>query len=622
MRTASFGVPVPQIRSSPAAAPSASPGASDRAEAILTATNRFLRADDVDALAEAVLDALETIFGASKAAVVLAEPDGSLRLAATRGYSSADLELSTAAVRDVSPFFLRVAAGEEVWSDEHRDEALLQQLALFGAVASFSLPIATAAGVGGNITGMFGEAPEFDDATRTAARHLASQVGLALDVIQTRDGLRLEAEHARQERRKAAVLLRVAQELEVVTDPDQIPPVLAAAIREAGHAVFAAIGRLREGGSGLELVAGDALSPDQEAILRALAVTPASLPLATDESTGDELEADAGSLAAAPIVIDGHVWGIVGLVPSDELGLPSDWWAELARGFATIAATALARAEAVAALARQRDLLASDVEERTLHLTAAVEELQRASDAKTAFLTNVSHELRTPLTAILGFVEILASGMDGPLNQAQTEDVRTVQASSRHLLELIDDLIDVASIESGQVKLAVGAVDIDELVRESVETMRPQAGEKGISLEVESVEPALLAAADRGRLREIILNLLSNALKFTPSRGRIRLTAVGEPATAGRPAMARIDVRDSGIGVAEADIERIFETFVRIAGPAYPGTGLGLAISRELARLHGGDLTVESTVGIGSTFTVHLPVAAPWPSETAAAAAT
>jgi signal transduction histidine kinase len=594
--------------------------ASGRAEAILTATNRFLRSDDVDELAEAVLDALESIFGSTKAAVVLAEPDGSLRLAATRGYSAADLELSTAAVRDVSPFFLRVAAGDEVWSDDHRDEALQQQLASFGSVASFSLPIVTAAGAAGNITGMFDSQPAFDDGTRSAARHLASQVGLALDVIQTRDGLRLEAENARQERRQAAVLLRVAQELAAITDPAEIPPVLAAAISEASRASFAAIGRILPDGNSLEFVAGDELSPAQEALFRQLPVTPAPYPLATDPPAGEFVGAGSDSLAAAPIVIDGRVWGIVGLGASDELALATGWWAELSRGFASIAATALARAEAVAALARQRDLLASDVEERTLHLTAAVEELQRASDAKTAFLANVSHELRTPLTAILGFVEILASGMDGPLNQAQIEDVKTVQASSRHLLELIDDLIDVASIESGQIQLAVGPVDVAELVRESVETMRPQAGEKGISLEVESVEPALLAAADRGRLREIVLNLLSNALKFTPSRGRIRLSAVAEPAIAGRPAMARIDIRDSGIGVAEADRERIFETFVRTAGPSYAGTGLGLAISRELARLHGGDLTVESTVGVGSTFIVRLPVAAPWPGDPARAA--
>ncbi|HEX5824537.1 MAG TPA: HAMP domain-containing sensor histidine kinase, partial [Candidatus Limnocylindrales bacterium] len=217
--------------------------------------------------------------------------------------------------------------------------------------------------------------------------------------------------------------------------------------------------------------------------------------------------------------------------------------------------------------------------------------------------------------AILGFVEILSSGMDGPLNQAQAEDIRTVQASSRHLLELIDDLIDVASIESGQIQLALSPVDVEELIRESVETMRPQAGEKGISLEVEAVESDLIAAADHGRFREIVLNLLSNALKFTPSGGRIRVSARTESASGNEPTMARIDVRDSGIGVAVEDRERIFETFVRTAGPSYQGTGLGLAISRELARLHGGDLTVESTVGVGSTFSVRLPAATPWPSR-------
>ncbi|HEX5824655.1 MAG TPA: histidine kinase dimerization/phospho-acceptor domain-containing protein, partial [Candidatus Limnocylindrales bacterium] len=536
----------------------ATPAASGRAEALLTATNRFLRSDDIDALAEAMLDALESIFGATKAELVLADAEGSLTLVATRGYSPADRALSSSAIRDVSPFFLVVAAGDEVWSDDHQDEALQEQLAAFGAAASFSLPIQTAAAAAGNITAMFEADPGFDDATRTAARHLVSQVGLALDVIHTRDGLRLEAEHARQERRQAAVLLRVAQELATITDPGEIPAVLAAAISEASRASFAAIGRILPDGNSLEFVAGDPLTPAQEALFRQLPVTPAPFPAATaaaaETSSAPEadgiVEASAESLAAAPIVIDGQVWGIVGLGASDERALARDWWAELSRGFASIAATALARAEAVAALARQRDLLASDVEERTLHLTAAVEELQRASDAKTAFLANVSHELRTPLTAILGFVEILSSGMDGPLNQAQAEDIRTVQASSRHLLELIDDLIDVASIESGQVQLALGPVDVEELIREGVETMRPQAGEKGISLEVESVEPGLVAAADHGRFREIVLNLLSNALKFTPSGGRIRVSARTEPEPGTELPMARIDVRDSGIGVA------------------------------------------------------------------------
>jgi len=267
------------------------------------------------------------------------------------------------------------------------------------------------------------------------------------------------------------------------------------------------------------------------------------------------------------------------------------------------------------------DALRLEVDEARRQRDAAVALLQRGSDAKAAFLVNVSHELRTPLTAILGFVEILASGMDGPLNQAQAEDIRTVQASSRHLLELIDDLIDISSIESGEIQLALGAVETAELVRDCVEKMRPQAGEKGISLEVDAVDAELRTVADRARLQEIVTNLLSNALKFTPAGGRIRVSAMTEAATDERPVMARIDVRDSGIGVPEADRERIFETFVRTAGPSYPGTGLGLAISRELARLHGGDLTVESTVGVGSTFSVRLPVAAPWPADPAAVAA-
>jgi len=596
--------------------------AAHRAEALLVATSRFVRCDDVDSLAAAVLDALASIFGSTKSAIILTDEDGSLRLEATRGYSAADLELTSAAVRDVTPFVLPVAAGDEVWSDDDRDDALHDQLASYGSIASFSLPIVTGTGVAGNITGMFEAEPHFDDGVRSAARQLASQVGLALEVIDTRTRLRREAEEADLERRQAAVLLQVAHDLARVTEPTEIPPILAAAIRKASSASFAAIARVSPEGSGLEFVAGDGLTPAQETLFQQGSAESSPFPLvadllagkatvgSTEDGPSEAPEDGLDTFAAAPIVIDGQAWGIVGLGANDELPLAKDWWMELAQGFASIAATALARAEAVAALARQRDVLASDVAERTLRLTAAVEELQRASDAKTAFLGTVSHELRTPLTAILGFVEILDTGMDGPLNQAQAQDIRTVQSSSRHLLELIDDLIDVSSIEAGQIQLSRDSVAIDELVRETIETMRPMAGEKGISLEADRVE-AVLADGDRGRLREIVLNLLSNALKFTPSGGRIRVSALADPATGDQPAMARIDVRDSGIGIAAADTERIFETFVRAAGPSSAGTGLGLTISRELARLHGGDLTVESTLGIGSTFRVRVPLVAP-----------
>lgn len=269
--------------------------------------------------------------------------------------------------------------------------------------------------------------------------------------------------------------------------------------------------------------------------------------------------------------------------------------------------------ETEAELGRERDLLASQVAERTRSLQAAMDELRLASDAKTEFLANISHELRTPLTAIIGFVEILQTGMDGPLTPAQAADLGTVQESSRHLLELIDDLIDVASIESGRMKLVLGQVAVRELVRDAVESIRPLACERGVELELVGASSEVTIAADEPRLREIALNLLSNAVKFTPSRGRVRVSVEVEPGGgAGSDSDAAhrvvIRVRDSGVGVAAEDQERIFEKFVRIADPSIPGTGLGLAISRELARLHGGDLTLESTVGHGSTFTVRLPV--------------
>jgi signal transduction histidine kinase len=312
----------------------------------------------------------------------------------------------------------------------------------------------------------------------------------------------------------------------------------------------------------------------------------------------------------APLTVGGQTEGFVAIgAPSGEVVRVAEWH-ELLLAFAALTSTALARADAVAELARQRDLLASEVEERTRSLRTAIDELRLASDAKTEFLANVSHELRTPLTAILGFVELLATGLDGPLNQAQARDFETIRASSRHLLELIDDLIDIASLEAGQVELDVGEVSVADVVRDATETIRPLAGAKGIELRVEpsAIDTQITVRADRGRLRDILMNLLSNAVKFTEPDGRVRVSvAVDEDIADEADQTVAITVRDSGAGIAIADQERIFEKFVRIAGAATPGTGLGLSISRELARLHGGDLVVDSTPGIGSSFTVRIP---------------
>ena len=432
----------------------------------------------------------------------------------------------------------------------------------------------------------------------------------------------VDAVHGADDRLRAAdALLDVTVKLASVHEESAVPDALCEAVQTATGARFTGVVVKRPDGPTFELAAQSGLGEDLVALFASRPMTPDNYSvvaelLAGRATAGSMLASSTGiqdrgvsALATAPILVDGRVWGALGIGVGPDDPFPADSWRDLAIAFAAVAASAIERAEAVAALGRQRDVLTSEVAERTLHLRAAIDQLQLASDAKTAFLANVSHELRTPLTAILGFVDVLASGMDGPLNQAQTDDVRTIQTSSRHLLELIDDLIDVAAIEAGQIQLDIGRVSVGDLVKDAVETLRPLAGEKGISLELEPGDPELVASADAARLREIVLNLLSNALKFTPSRGRIRVSTRSEAAHAGREGMARIDIRDSGIGVADADRERIFETFVRTAGPSYPGTGLGLAISRELARLHGGDLTVVSTVGLGSTFSVHVPLA-------------
>ena len=244
-----------------------------------------------------------------------------------------------------------------------------------------------------------------------------------------------------------------------------------------------------------------------------------------------------------------------------------------------------------------------------LQLKQAREQLAHASKAQSDLLANVSHELRTPLTAILGFSEVLLSGLDGPLNPRQLEDVGLVQANGRRLLQLVDDLIDIAEIGTHRLELAMMPTDVAATLTRVVAEIRPLAGEKGIALTVEMPDRSIELQADPERFHEIALNLLSNAVKFTPSGGTVRVRSSAVPSSADARPMAEIEVIDSGIGIAADDLERIFEKFQRLAGPEVSGTGLGLAISRELAHLHGGSLTVTSTPGLGSRFTLRLPLA-------------
>ena len=226
-------------------------------------------------------------------------------------------------------------------------------------------------------------------------------------------------------------------------------------------------------------------------------------------------------------------------------------------------------------------------------------ELEHASQAKDRFLASMSHELRTPLNAIIGFTGTLLMKLPGPLNADQEKQLGTVQTSARHLLALINDLLDLAKIEAGKVELNLEPVDCRATLEDAVQALRPLAERKGLDLLLQADEE-LVARADRRALSQIVLNLLNNAIKFT-EHGRVRVTL----ARAGE--FVQIAVEDTGAGIRAEDQARLFTAFTQIEGTTrQEGTGLGLHLSQRLAGLLGGTITVRSEYGEGSTFTLLL----------------
>jgi signal transduction histidine kinase len=252
-----------------------------------------------------------------------------------------------------------------------------------------------------------------------------------------------------------------------------------------------------------------------------------------------------------------------------------------------------------------------ELEVQAEHLRALNDELveqrtaaEDANRAKSAFLAVMSHELRTPLNAIGGYVQLMEMGIHGPVTDAQREALGRVERSQKHLLRLINDVLNLARIESGRVEYTLEDVDLAALMADVTPMVEPQIAAKGLALEIH-VPPGTVARADREKVQQIVINLLSNALKFTPVGGRVRVEA-------GRAADAAVwlAVEDTGIGIPEDKQPSVFDPFVQVdmsRTRRSEGSGLGLAISRDLARGMGGDLRLESTPGVGSTFTLTLP---------------
>jgi len=258
-----------------------------------------------------------------------------------------------------------------------------------------------------------------------------------------------------------------------------------------------------------------------------------------------------------------------------------------------------------------------ELEEKNKALAETNARLKELDRLKSAFLATVSHELRTPLTSIIGYSEMLSEGLAGSLNTEQQDYVRTIMDKGETLLRLITSILDISQIEAGKVRLTFDSADVIEIVESSVSSVRPQAQKKSVKLEVRTPAQRPRATLDRDKMKQVVVNLLANAVKFTPKEGRVSVTLseVTQQAELGAPGY-RIVVEDSGVGIPQDQFDKIFESFYQVDSSStreFGGAGLGLAIVKSFVEGHGGVVRVSSETGHGARFTVILPATPPQP---------
>ena len=306
-----------------------------------------------------------------------------------------------------------------------------------------------------------------------------------------------------------------------------------------------------------------------------------------------------------PLIAKGEVKGVLEIVQRSPLPTHQEW-IDFLEALAAQTAIALDNAALVESLQRAHADLTQQKQAEVASRQAR-EEAERANRTKSEFLSRMSHELRTPLNAIIGFSDLLLERIGGDLTAKQEEFLRDIRDSGAHLLTLINDVLDISKIEAGRMELTLADTDVAEVVESALTTLRPLVGQKHLDVSTTLDPRGPVVRADKVRLKQILYNLLSNAAKFTPEGGQIRVEShrVNDE--------LELAVVDTGPGIAPADQAKLFQEFTQLQAPqpaGQPGTGLGLALVKRLTELHGGRVWLESEVGKGSRFIVRLPIAA------------
>jgi len=333
-----------------------------------------------------------------------------------------------------------------------------------------------------------------------------------------------------------------------------------------------------------------------------------------------------------PIIQNDTLWGLLIAHQCDRPRNWQTWEINLLHQIANQLAIAIQQADLFEKLQqelRDRQKTQQHLTEINQRLAESNEELARATRLKDEFLANMSHELRTPLNAILGMTEGMQEQVFGKISDAQTKALQTIERSGSHLLELINDILDVAKIESGQIELEYSTISVDALCQSSLTFIKQQALKKSIQLETKITSNLPEINVDERRIRQVLINLLNNAVKFTPDGGQVTLDvscqplsvsaqeALGSPLVNNQPELSlsrciHITISDTGIGIAPENISKLFQPFIQIDSALnrqYQGTGLGLALVKRIVEMHGGKVMLSSELGVGSCFTVILPCA-------------